>query len=248
MDDYISPDHREALEQQFPDIFEGLWRMEAPWVEPKNSRRGGWSGAKRVTLDNLPTLFMKKQENHCFRALRNGFRRRPTLEREARALAALTEKKVRVPPLIYYSRRLIDGRFQALLLEPNLEGYHALDDLMTDESGPWSHQKLRRQMITAIGEATREFHDAGWCHRHFHPKHVLLNLDGASPSVCFVDLEKARPIKRREHDIIEDLGPLFRRTETATLFDQALFMRSYCQCTRLGPAERGLMKRVAESS
>ncbi|MFT4641359.1 MAG: tRNA A-37 threonylcarbamoyl transferase component Bud32 [Verrucomicrobiales bacterium] len=248
MEDYIAPDHKEALEKLFPDLFEGLWELKAPWVEPKNSRRGGWSGAKRVTLEGFPTLFMKKQENHCFRALRNGFRRRPTLEREAVALAALTEKSVSVPPLIYYGSRVVDGRHQALLLEPNLEGYLPLDELMKDESSPWHQPLKKRQIIKAVGSATRQMHDADWHHRHFHPKHVLLNFDEALPKVYFVDLEKARPIRRRGHDVIEDLGPLFRRTKTATLFDRALFMRAYSHCKRLGSTERQLMKRVAESS
>ena len=66
--DDVSPGWAEVLRHNQLDTFEAIWNLKAPWYEPLNVRRGGWSGVSRINC-KLPGgdevgVFIKRQSNH----------------------------------------------------------------------------------------------------------------------------------------------------------------------------------------
>ena len=232
-------------------IFDRLWEMPAEWIEPPNERRGGWSGATRVNLPDeqgthIPCI-LKKQQNHSYYSVSNGLLPRPTFEREARNLRYLKSVGVPVPELLFHGSRKRPGQHQAVLLIPELVGYQSLESMLLRPEG---NHLSRRAIGAAIGRIARQLHyELGWCHRNFYPKHLFIKQLNGEVDVCLIDLENSRPL-RRGRQVLDDLGSLLRRAQKTghvNLFDQVAFLTSYCQCDKIGPAERALMKRIITS-
>ena len=88
MKDFISDRWRPILAHNGLSAFDALWKLEAPWFEEPNHRRGGWSGVSRCELalpgDGSTGIFLKRQENHRARLWTHPVRGAPTFLREFR--------------------------------------------------------------------------------------------------------------------------------------------------------------------
>jgi hypothetical protein len=149
-----------TVQAKAPDIFDELWRTPYDWVESPNERRGGWSGASKITLSGEKAVEMpcilKKLQNHSYYLVRNGFVPRPTFERKARNLRYLKEVGIGVPEVFYYGRRKGPGRDQSLLLILELVDYQPLTSIFNaDVSRDLTD---RTAVAAAIGKAVRRLH------------------------------------------------------------------------------------------
>ncbi len=237
-----------SLSERDDDLFEALWKAPAEWIEPPNERRGGWSGAKRISLldDRGMTIrcVLKKQLNHSYYSLKNGLLPRPTYEREASNLSYLRKAGLNVPKVLYFRRKKGKKADRCLLLLPELVGYRSLTAILNDQH---TYQNCRRRIARAVGDIARKLHqEVRWRHNNFYPKHIFVKILSRQVNVCLIDLENARPLWRQNH-VMNDLGPLFRRAKKATFQDQVEFIKAYSQSERLNTKARLLMEQIATS-
>ena len=117
---------------------------------------------------------------------------------------------IRVPKVPYYAQRAEGRATQAMLLVPELVGYQSLTSILTTPNRP---EHSGHAIASAIGELAHKLHqEVKWLHQNFYPKHLFIKIDSDHIDVCLIDLENARPL-RRKRDILKDLGTLFRRAK-----------------------------------
>jgi hypothetical protein len=232
--DYITPEWEHI--QKFNDLdgFDGLWKLKADWFEPPNERRGGWSGVARIELD-LPggdkeVVFLKRQENHTRRTLRNPIFGEPTFACELKNILLLQQAGVPTLDPLYYGQRKINGKRRAILVTRELVGFRSLEETMEEwiKQG-WHHSaSIRKRLIKALAATTRKMHEHRLVHNAFHPKHVFIRLaDGREPDICVIDLEKMRRTITSGQAMRRDLDSLNRRSEAWSSADRLRFIKCY---------------------
>lgn len=249
MKDYITPEWGHIL--RFNDLhgFDDLWGLQADWFEPPNARRGGWSGVARVEL-KLPdgtreAVFLKRQENHTRRTLRNPISGEPTFAGEIENIRLLRQAGVPTLEPLYYGQRKVDGKWRAILVTRELAGFHPMDEVTgTWVADGWEKSvAVRRRFITALAEVIRRMHKQRLVHNALHPKHVFVRLvEGRPPEVSLIDLEKMRRTLTQRQAMRRDLDSLNRRTRSWSNSDRLRFIKDYLDLRDLDPAGKDLWK------
>lgn len=195
------------------------WAVEGEWVEPRNERRGGWSGVQRCVVDGQ-AYYIKRQSHHDFRSLRHPFGL-PTLWREHRNLMRATRLGVPVPRVVFFDmRRDVQGYREAILVSAALDGYVSLEEGLQQQR--WSPSQWS-QILQTVGYALIPLHRAWRVHGHCYPKEIFVeeaSLDPmaspadrsvlAGPVVAFVDWEVSRARLGMRACARKDLGRLWR--------------------------------------
>lgn len=207
--------------------FEDFWKLERNWVEPPNRRRGGWSGATQLRLDTpegLLSLFVKRQENHCYLSWRHPFRGRPTFYREWVNIHRLRSAGVPTLDPVYYGERLHAGRYQAVLATLALDGFCDLDKLF---GGGGLSDTQREQALKAAAEVCARFHQSGLRHNCLGGNHLMLRLDESGAEARLLDLEKVKDVRNRQIAASRDLARFIRHSPTLSPQDHLEFMLAY---------------------
>lgn len=245
--EYVGEGWRDILRHNHADGFEQLWALDADhWFEPPNQRRGGWSGVVRTRLA-LPEggevgIFIKRQENHVYRAWQNLFRPAATFEREFRNL--LRCRRLGIPTLetVYFGQRLVAGKLRAILVTRELEGYLPAD---AERYRPLAQldRARRKNLINRAAETIRQLHRHHLQHNCLYPKHLFIREDG-DLDVRLIDLEKAKWRPSRRAIAVRDFGSLYRHTEGWNRTDQLRLFLAYRQEDRLGKESRNILMRI----
>ncbi len=240
MKDYITPEWEHIL--RFNDLngFADLWEFKADWFEPPNKRRGGWSGVARVELD-LPggakeVVFLKRQENHTRRTLRHPVRGEPTFAGEIKNILLLRRAGVPTMDPLYYGQRKVAGKWRAILVTRELSGFRSMDQVMNEwaEEGWGKSVAIRRRLIITLGDVIRRMHKHRLVHNALHPKHLFVRLvEGRSPEVALIDLEKMRRTFTRGQAMRRDLDSLNRRARIWSDTDRLRFLKRYLGLQKL---------------
>lgn len=247
--EYINENWQQTLQRNRAANFDALWQLQQDnWFEAPNQRRGGWSGVCKTTLtmpDGSETgIFIKRQENHFYRSWRHGFQLRPTFEREYRNILAFHRQGVPTVELIYFGCRKVDGKWRAILVTRELQGYRPLADAagLMSSALPLTERKALFENLAA---SLRKIHGAGFQHNCLYPKHIFVRKEAGTASAnCFIDLEKARKTMRPQQAAIKDLGIMHRHTENCSKTDRLRFFLAYRQETKLSAASKAMLKTI----
>jgi hypothetical protein len=242
----LFPDHG-------PRLFESLWHHPAPWFEEPNHRRGGWSGVSRIELTDregkTTVAYLKRHENHTYRAAHTLLRKAPTLRREFNNLRALDQAGFNVPQPLYFGTRHHDGRLQAMLVMKELPAFQSLNDYVAQCQAAGS--ALFGSVIAAIATEIARLHKLRWTHRCLYPKHTYVRVNpNSSVDVAFLDLETARKCPLiLERQRLKELGPLYRRCRSIGVSRQdcVRFMKHYLGIERLDDDGRDLAHKIVHS-
>lgn len=245
MDDYLAASWRTTLDAAGLGAFDSLWAVDADWFEPPNRRRGGWSGVVRLALPDAHAgerrLFVKRQENHLRRSLRQPVSGEPTFAAEFRNLLSLDRADVPTLKPVYYAQRRVDGRWRAILVTEELVRYRPLDDLVRDwRAQGWRRFRAqRRAVILAAADLVRRLHRQRLVHNALYPKHLFVRLepDGRA-DVRLIDLEKMRRTISRVGALRRDLDSLNRHTPCFSPRERLLFLMHYLGVRSLAPSVR----------
>lgn len=198
--------------------FERWWATEGEWVEPPNVRRDGESGVQRVKPRDgrQPMLYCKRQIGHLHRSLRHPLGR-PTVLRERDALQAFSGLGVRVPKIVYCGAQRQAGRWQALLVTEELEGFVSLEQWYETGLNELHGSGVQKRILEAVGETLSRYHRARWQHGCCYPKHIFVKVTGEANAprieIAMLDLEKCRRRLRASAAAGHDMRQLGRHLE-----------------------------------
>jgi hypothetical protein len=236
--DYVVDAYKAPLARAGLRAFEDFWKLEWNWVEPRNERRNGWSGATRARIqvgDEVLSLFVKRQENHCYRSLRHPFRGRPTFFREWNNIHRLRAAGVPTLDPVYYGERIQDGRYQATLVSLALDEFRELDRWFADRDALSDAQ--RRALLQTAADVLRRFHRNGLQHNCLGGNHLMLRTDARGGTEArLLDLEKLKVTHDAQHAAARDLARFIRHTPTLLPQDHQMLISAYAD--DLAPAAR----------
>jgi len=247
MREYVGDGWRDILRHNHADGFEQLWALDADhWFEPPNQRRGGWSGVVRTRLA-LPEggevgIFIKRQENHVYRAWQNLLRPAATFEREFRNLLRFRQLSIPTLEIVYFGQRLVNGKLRAILVTRELAGYLPAD---AERYRPVAQleRNRRKNLIDTIAAVIRQMHGHHLQHNCLYPKHLFIREAGEF-DVRFIDLEKAKWRLFRRSIAVRDFGSLYRHTEGWSRTDQLRLFLAYRKESRLSKESRKILMRI----
>jgi tRNA A-37 threonylcarbamoyl transferase component Bud32 len=236
---YINSEFLDVIKDNGFDDFETLWSLEAGWFEEPNKRRGGWSGVSKCQWTSSQgrkiDVFLKRQENHNAITLMHPIKGVPTFAREMENI--ITYQACDIPTMtpVYFAQRKVKGDFQAMLVTESLEGYRSLEDYITEwEQSGWPAKNERKIIIDEIARIVALLHKNKLQHNCLYPKHLFMQYQqGTKPIVRFIDLEKTRLRRKKDAEIIRDLGTFYRHLGCARLKDQLYFMQQYFSLNKL---------------
>jgi len=234
----------ELLQKNGLDRFETIWSLEAPWVEEPNFHRQGWSGMCRLTLTESAgqpaVVYLKRQENHCYRSLRHPFRIRPTAYREYKRLKDMQNAAVAAPEVLYYGERQTDKALQAILMTREVPQSIAFEDYM-NLAGQRPASEVR-QVLQDTAQLIGRLHLHRIQHCALYGKHVLISgYRIGKPAVTpedrrltpyLIDVEKARRRALRFPIALRDLSQFYRRAPWSEAHWEA-FLAHYAVVSRL---------------
>ena len=190
--------------------------LELPFFEPRNNRRGGWSGVSRVEWSG-EVYFIKRQVNHAYREARRFFRRTPTLRREVRNTRRLNRIDVPCPEVVIYAE---EGP-NAMLVTRELAGYTDLDKFL-----PAATSEHRKTMLTSLLDKTIRMHQNSYRHGCLYGKHIMIEEQDPS-NIALIDLEKMKYSPRKKSNAVRDICQLFRHTDSWSDADRNQIKDSY---------------------
>ncbi|MBI4614844.1 MAG: hypothetical protein HY720_14630 [Planctomycetes bacterium] len=143
------------------------------------------------------------------------------------------------------------GRRSVLVTE-EIEGVSRVEDFMPGKYPPGRLSRdlarSKRRLVERLAELARRFHGAGFFHKDFYLGHVLVREEpGPDFALWLIDLQRT---ERRERPcvrwFVKDLAQMLYTAPTppVSAADKVRFLRLYRGVRRLGPAERGLTRRV----
>lgn len=253
MKDYINEAWLPILKANNLDTFEKLWKMEADWFEPPNKRRGGWSGVSRLELTapngEKRVIFLKRQENHIYKPLRNLIKGAPTFRREMKNIKRFVKHNIPIPEPVFYAERTVNKQIRAILITASIApDYQSLEDWVAKwEAQGYPVKSDRNDIVKKVAEAIRYMHKCYFKHGAMVSKHVFLKYVPGQPSaIRFIDLEKTRywflPFNGIEGDLkafAKSLKPSITNTEMGR------FYKYYIGADRLTKENTKLMKKIA---
>ena len=249
MKDYLPRNWQTLLAADGLDNFDALWSLDIGWYEPRNERRGGWSGVSRCELESRQGehvgIFIKRQENHVSRTWAHPVRGIPTFRREFRNL--LRYRTCGVPTLepVYYAERRVDGSRRAILITRELAGYTSLQHCQEN----WSAQgrpaaPLRRDMLRRLAAVVCRLHRQRLQHNCLYPKHVFIGGSDDNVDVRLIDLEKTKRRLSRARAMLRDLDTLNRRSTGWSRTDRLRFLLAYLGQERVNVRVRRAWKKL----
>lgn len=230
---FIATQHAILLQKQGLDTFEKVWDTKIHWLEPPNTRRGGWSGVGRILLqDGLQEriFYVKKQCNYKTQTLRHPLSGEPTFAKEFRILRYLRTRGIQVPDVAFYAEKYRSEGLCAVLITENLSGYVPLSQFLMNGN---FDLLASRQVLRSVALAVKRFHEAGIQHRALYTKHLFVKIGGIDTDVAIIDLEKARPIILPFLQPMADLAKLNYRTARWTKTARLSFFLSYLRAKKL---------------
>lgn len=211
--------------------FEDFWQLEWNWVEPRNERRNGWSGATRVQVQagaQTLSLFVKRQENHCYRSLLHPLRGQPTFHREWRNIFRLRKAGVPTLDALYYGERMHEGRYQAVLVSRALDDFRELDEMFAARAALSETQRVN--ILRVVAMVLLRLHRGGLQHNCLGGNHVMVRLDEKDRvDVRVLDLEKVKGFRRPLEAAAHDLARFIRHSPTLEHADHQLLVNAYAQ-------------------
>ena len=247
--EYLDENWRGILDANHAGSFEQLWQLDLDnWFEPPNQRRGGWSGVTRSEL-NLPDggkvgVFIKRQENHGYRAWQNLFRLSATFEREFLNLRQFGTLGISTLEPIYFGQRKVEGKLRAILITKELAGYQPFDAADYQPIAKID-QARRKRIFASVGSTLRHLHANHIQHNCLYLKHIFVheNPDG-SVDARLIDMEKAKRRPLRHFIAIRDLYSMHRRAEGWSRTDRLRLFLAYRQETRLSAESKRLLRAI----
>ena len=216
----------EAFNLSFnPPTFTEFWTLDLPFFEPPNKTRGGWSGVAQLTLNNGLPAFIKRQENHVYRSIGHGFKKRPTFEREYYNILLFNQLGIPTYHLLYFGNRTLHDGFQTILITEALTDYVALDELPFDSIDLKSKQSLLQSLACIL----RQMHQHKIEHNCLYQKHIFVRLHNESWNICLIDLEKAKKRWLKKTAMMRDLSTLFRSSAHVSKTNMLRFFLDYRQ-------------------
>lgn len=191
--------------------------LDLPFFEPKNIRRGGWSGISRVECAGL-AYFVKRQVNHSYREPRRFLLRTPTLRREYINILRLQNINIGTPEIVLYAETGQD----AMLVTRELAGYIDLDNFLaitTDTAA-------RETMFSTLVNTLLKMHEGNFLHGCLYGKHIM--VDASEPAnIATIDLEKMRFSIGRRRSACKDISQLLRHTTGIKDSERDLIVAAY---------------------
>ncbi|MFN7097656.1 MAG: lipopolysaccharide kinase InaA family protein [Gammaproteobacteria bacterium] len=253
MKDFINPEWLSILKANNLDTFEKIWLLDADWFEPPNKRRGGWSGVSRLELQNPAggqvVIFLKRQENHVYKPLRNFIKGAPTFRREMKNINRFIKHQLPIPDPVFYAERTVNKRSRAILITASIApDYRSLEEWM--QEWQWEGYPPRNEynaIIKKVAETISKMHKHYLKHGALVAKHVFLNyVPGQEPSVRFIDLEKTRYWYLPNNSFEQDLKAFAKSFNSLiTRIDMSRFYKHYMGVARLSANNIKLMRRVS---
>jgi tRNA A-37 threonylcarbamoyl transferase component Bud32 len=223
MKTFIAKKWKNFLRNSQLDSFDAWWKFKAGWFEEPNERRGGWSGASRVELDNPEgkpvAFFLKRQQEHTTRTWRHPIKGILTFEREAENILACQKAGVPAVELVLFEQKVVDGKRCAVLETVALDNFTELKHITNGQQ--------RRTVIRACADTVRRLHAANLQHNCLYPKHIFVRLVGNKAEAKLIDLEKTKHVRHRRKAALRDLDSLNRHTEDWSKTDKLRFLLDY---------------------
>lgn len=236
MKTFIAKKWQSFLKNLQLDNFDAWWKFKAGWFEEPNERRGGWSGASRVELDNPGgkpvAFFLKRQQDHTTRTWRHPLKGVLTFEREAENILACQQAGIPTVELVFFAQKVVDGRRCAVLETVALDNFTELKRL--------ADRRQRRAVIRACADTIRRLHAANLQHNCLYPKHIFIRLDGNKAEAKLIDLEKTKNVRQRHKATLRDLDSLNRHAEGWSQTDRLRFLLDYLSTEKVNPKVRAL--------
>lgn len=238
---FSSEDWRERFAHWGWGDFAALWSLDADTVEPANVRRGGWSSVVRFEAPDGSAFYLKRQENHDFRAWRRGLTRLPTVVREWEMGVNFRALEIGTAEPVCLGVDQQEGS-RGVLVTVALDDHRSLTEVLArgDLVG-----EARRQLFWTLADTIRRIHDQGFRHNCLYGQHVLVRRTEAGWQSSFIDLEKASRTRRRRRAIIADLSALDRHTDDMSTRDRHWFWDRYFADLPL-PARRRILTALAK--
>ena len=229
------------------ESFEDLWRLEAPEVEPGNVRRGGWSSVVRFTAPDDQAYYLKRQEDHDYRRVKNGMKRLPTVVREWQAANDFRAFGVGTAEPVCLGVEQ-DRTSRGLLVTRALDQHEALTDVLKRLAGG---SETRQRLWYLVADQVRRIHEQGYRHNCLYGQHILVReREGAAPDeweIAFIDLEKATRTNRLDRASVADLSALDRHTDDMSTRDREWLWDRYFRSVPL-PARKRILSVLARRS
>ena len=223
------------------DNFDAWWNFKAGWFEEPNKRRGGWSGASRVELDNPEgkpvAFFLKRQQEHRTRTWRHPIKGVLTFAREAENILTCQEAGVPTVELVFFAQKIVDGRRCAVLETVALDNFTELKRI--------ADRRQRRAVIRACADTIRRLHAANLQHNCLYPKHIFVRLIGDKAEAKLIDLEKTKHVRHRRQAALRDLDSLNRHAEDWSQTDRLRFLLDYLGIEKVDRNGRALWQDLA---
>lgn len=212
--EFTSPLWLKLFKQHDLEQFSSLWNLKLKPVDPPNLGRGGRSEVCVLEIGNnrgeLRRFYIKRQENYNCVSLWHPLKGISLAEREFNNIAKFNKANIATVNPIYFNKRVLDGKYQAILITESLEHHIPLDQWFEKHSDASSHQKL----LTALGHSVASLHSAGLTHNYLYAKHVFVrdNLNASQPiELVYIDLEGAHSNYGLFKLKFRDLKTLYRR-------------------------------------
>lgn len=252
MKDFINKDWESILKANNLDSFDKLWAVKADWFEPPNNRRGGWSGVSRLELVNpnggTAVIFLKRQENHIYKSLKNLIKGAPTFRREMENIQRFTEYGIPTPDPVFYGERTVHRQMRAILITASIApDYRSLEDWCVD----WAKDGLpvyadKNQILKIIAESIKKVHEQFLKHGSLVSKHIFIKYQpGQAPSIRFIDLEKTRYALFPKRAKFSDLKAFSRSVPHIGGLDKSRFYKYYLGTNRLTKKDAGFMRKIS---
>jgi hypothetical protein len=249
MNDFVGEGWEEILQHNNLNSFDALWELKADWFEPPNERRGGWSGVSRIQVkrpSGEPVgLFLKRQENHICRSLRNPIKGVATFLREFKNICRF--KELRVPTLepVFFALHHVNGNQRAILITEELAGYYPIPN-SPKEDATLTTLAARKQLFTKLASLMHHMHADNRQHGCLYLKHLFMKpLDEGGFDVRVIDLEKTRKLLSQKRAIFRDLYTLSRHAGEWSRTDCMRFFLIYRQEKKLSSESKQLWQAIA---
>ncbi len=252
MTDYTATGWQTIFEHnQLPD-FAAWWDLDIGWFEPRNERRGGWSGVSRLELtlsDGKTTgVFLKRQQNHTRKTLRHPVAGEQTFVGELHSMWTLANLGVNTLEPLYFGQRKLGADWQTILVTRELAGYQPLQKLVEDwQQQGWGQSRLlRRALIPGVASLLQQLHQGRWVHNCLYPKHLFVHPE--TLDVRVIDLEKMRRVLSQSRAALRDLDTLNRRSRNWSRTDRLRLLLAYQQLSAVNEDTRRLWRKLQKMS
>ena len=193
--------------------------LDLPFFEPKNLRRGGWSGISRVECAGQ-VYFVKRQVNYLHREPQRFFLLTPTLRREYRNILRLQNINIGTPEIVLYA----EGGRNAMLVTRELKGYITLENFLAKTTGTVA----RERMFSTLTKTLLKMHEDNFLHGCLYAKHIMVDANEPA-NIAPIDLEKLRFSIGRRRNACKDISQLLRHTDGIQDSERDLIIATYEQ-------------------